>query len=190
MSLLQAAAVASQPIIEGMRPFTPEDLYLHCKIAELHCTPGVGMAAAAVQHQRRVHGCGGRRCRRLRRRRCDTPAAEPARGACAPPAEAVSPIRCSSPAGRECVRRGVPYLTMLPRPTTGRGPASYTGRVKAAPADRNPPHDHANHPGRRVERQPRERRSGEGSESALATLKNIELDRQKSRPPVEDSNTD
>jgi hypothetical protein len=62
--------------------------------------------------------------------------------------------------------------------------------VKAAPADRNPPQDHANHPGRRVERQPRERRSGEGSESALATLKNIELDRQKSRPPVEDSNTD
>jgi hypothetical protein len=37
------------------------------------------------------------------------------------------------------------------------------------------------------DRRARERRSGEGSESALATLKNIERDRQRSKPADEGS---
>jgi hypothetical protein len=38
-----------------------------------------------------------------------------------------------------------------------------------------------------TDRRPRERRTGEGSDSALATLKNIERDRQRTRPADEGS---
>lgn len=37
-----------------------------------------------------------------------------------------------------------------------------------------------------TDRRSRERRSGEGADSALATLKNIEQDRQRSRPLEDD----
>lgn len=50
--------------------------------------------------------------------------------------------------------------------------------------------DRSNHADRRAERQQRERRSGEGAASALANLKSIELDRQKTRTTAEDGNSD
>jgi hypothetical protein len=40
-----------------------------------------------------------------------------------------------------------------------------------------------------TDRQARERRSGEGADSALASLKSIERDRQKTQPP-EDGSSD
>ena len=43
----------------------------------------------------------------------------------------------------------------------------------------------ADHTG--TDRRARERRSGEGADSALATLKTIELDRAQSRPADDDS---
>lgn len=79
---------------------------------------------------------------------------------------------------------------MLHRPTAARQAASYTASVKAAPKDRKPAKDRSNHAGPRGERLPRQRRSGEGSESPLANLKSIELDRQKTRTPVDDSGRD
>ena len=79
--------------------------------------------------------------------------------------------------------QGVPYLPTLPRPTGEREAAAYTALVKAIPPERKPPAERADHADRRAERQPRERRTGEGAESALANLKSIELDRQKTRPP-------
>lgn len=59
--------------------------------------------------------------------------------------------------------------------------------MKASPTDRKPAKNGSNHADRRMERQQRERRSGEGSASALANLRSIELDRQKTRTPAEDS---
>jgi hypothetical protein len=43
--------------------------------------------------------------------------------------------------------------------------------------------------GSSTDRRERERRSGEGAQSALANLRNIERDRQKSRPADDDSDT-
>ncbi|NKE64468.1 hypothetical protein RAMLITH_01425 [Ramlibacter sp. RBP-2] len=61
--------------------------------------------------------------------------------------------------------------------------------MKAAPTDRKPSKDRSDHD-RRGDRPPRQRRSGEGAESALANLRSIELDRQKTRTPVDDSSRD
>jgi dipeptidyl aminopeptidase/acylaminoacyl peptidase len=36
-------------MIEGMKPFTPEDLCLHQKLTELHCVPGLEIAAGTVR---------------------------------------------------------------------------------------------------------------------------------------------
>lgn len=74
---------------------------------------------------------------------------------------------------------------MLYRPTAKRTVAPYTDPVKAAPTDRKPA-DRSNQADRHVERQARERRSGEGAASALANLKSIELDRQRTRTPEEE----
>lgn len=57
--------------------------------------------------------------------------------------------------------------------------------MKATPTDK-PRKERPNHADRRKERPPTERRTGEGSASALANLKTIELDRQKVRTPSDD----
>lgn len=90
----------------------------------------------------------------------------------------------------EQVRQDTPYRRMLPG-TTERNPASSLKSLMAkrrqAPTtmerrqpgnkDRSNQADRGNTP-----RQARERRSGEGSDSALAKWKSIERDREKSRP--------
>ena len=70
------------------------------------------------------------------------------------------------------------------------GPLPHTGVVKAASTDRKPSQGRSEHADPRGERLPRQRRSGEGAESALASLKSIELDRRKTRTPVDDSSRD
>lgn len=89
---------------------------------------------------------------------------------------------------RRHAAQGTPYGATLWSPTAAFGPRHYTGLVKAPSTDQ-PPRDRADNADRSAERQPRRRRSGEGSESALANLRTIELDRQKTRASVEDRNT-
>jgi hypothetical protein len=58
------------------------------------------------------------------------------------------------------------------------------------PTDRKQPpnKDRSNRADRsNTDRQAREHRSGEGADSALASLKSIERDRQKTQPPEDDS---
>jgi len=72
----------------------------------------------------------------------------------------------------------------------------YTALVKAAPVPRKqPPKERSNNADRapaqrQAERGARERRSGEGSASALAKLKSIERDRQKNTPADEGGDRD
>lgn len=85
-------------------------------------------------------------------------------------------------------QQGATDCLTLQRPTTHVGALPYTALVKAAPVPRKQPaKERSNNadraPAQRpAERGARERRSGEGSESALAKLRCIERDRQKNRP--------
>jgi hypothetical protein len=61
-------------------------------------------------------------------------------------------------------------------------PISKMDRKQASNKDRSNDADQSG-----TDRRARERRTGEGSESALATLKNIERDRQRNKPADEGS---
>lgn len=94
------------------------------------------------------------------------------------------------------MQQGATDCLTLPPPTRNVEAPPYTALVKAAPAPRkHPAKERSNNADRapaqrQGERGSRERRSGEGSESALAKLKSIERDRQKNTPADEGGDRD